>query len=242
MDNYVIFDTRSSGEWEKAHIPGALFLNWESYTHTDDKGIAYRIFPPDRLAALLGQMGVDEHTAVAIYGDADSSWGGEGWAAWLLTYLGHKGPVVLLDGGIQAWTAKKLPLSQGKDDFGKRVSKTYHAVINPNINMETEDLAKQLKAIQIVDTRSFIERIRGSIPGSVHINWTKFYTGDNREPIPHDQLVALLKENGIDPDQPVVYYCTGGVRSAYAWMVHRLAGLGPARNYEGGTEAWDKRK
>lgn len=239
--DYVILDARSKHEWNESHLPEALSVNWDDFTHVDENGIAYRILPPEGMAALLGPMGIDENTAVAIYGDADTSWGGEGWVAWALAYLGHQGPVMILDGGIQAWKAQKLPMKTDKTASSKPMSKTYHANPNLHVDIETADLSQHISQLQIVDTRSFFERIRGSIPGSVHISWTKFYTGDTRKPITRDQLVSLLRDNGIDPDKPVVYYCTGGVRSAYAWMVHQLAGLGPARNYEGGTEAWNKK-
>jgi thiosulfate/3-mercaptopyruvate sulfurtransferase len=49
------------------------------------------------------------------------------------------------------------------------------------------------------------------------------------------------KDHGVDAEKPLVYYCTGGVRSAYAWMVHQLCGLPPARNYGGGMEDWTRR-
>lgn len=239
--DYTIFDARSKGAWQQSHLPNAVSLSWEDFTRVDEQGIPYRMLPPDRMAALLGSMGVDEKTAVAIYGDADSSWGGEGWVAWLLAYLGHQGPIVLIDGGIQAWEARKLPLNTGDDRRLPTVTKTYHPRPTPRIDMDTGSLSRSLRTIQVVDTRSFFERIRGSIPDSVHISWTRFYTGETRHPIAPEALKSLLKDNGIDPSKPVVYYCTGGVRSAYAWMVHRLSGLGPARNYEGGIVAWNKR-
>jgi thiosulfate/3-mercaptopyruvate sulfurtransferase len=36
----------------------------------------------------------------------------------------------------------------------------------------------------------------------------------------------------------VVYYCAGGIRSGYAWLIHHLAGLPEAVNFEGGMEEW----
>ncbi len=47
--------------------------------------------------------------------------------------------------------------------------------------------------------------------------------------------------NGVDTTHPVVYYCHGGIRSGYVWLVHQLAGLPTARNYSGGMAAWQKR-
>lgn len=210
-------------------------MSWEDYTQVDDKSIPYRIFPPERMAGLLGDLGIDENTSLAVYGDADSTWGGEGWICWLFSYLGHHGKIMLVDGGIQAWSDLGLPLT---GDIGvKPLPRIYHADPHQELDIQTKDIEAG-SGLQIVDTRSIFERLRGSIPGSVHINWTLFYTGDHRQPLSPDKVKQLLTDNGIKPDQPVVYYCTGGIRSAYAWTVHQLSGLPPARNYEGGMVAW----
>lgn len=74
-----------------------------------------------------------------------------------------------------------------------------------------------------------------------HIPWEDFYTGRDRRPLPPAELKKLFAKHGVDTAKPVVYYCLGGVRSAYAWTVHHLAGLPEARNYKGGWEAWEKR-
>jgi len=68
-----------------------------------------------------------------------------------------------------------------------------------------------------------------------------FYEGEVRRPLSPEKLKQLLASKGIDTSKPVVYYCTGGVRSAYAWLVHQLSGLQPAMNYEEGMVAWEKK-
>jgi thiosulfate/3-mercaptopyruvate sulfurtransferase len=93
----------------------------------------------------------------------------------------------------------------------------------------------------LIDVRSTFEWIKGRIPGAVHIPWDEFYTGKDRQPLPPADLKKLLARHGVDTTRPVVYYCLGGVRSAYAWMTHQLSGLPGARNYKGGMEAWQKR-
>jgi len=238
MSNYVILDARPLKIWTKNHIPGALSMSWEDYTEVDDKHIAYRMFPAPRMADDLGKMGIDENTTLAIYGDADSSWGGEGWLCWLFSYLGHQGKILVVDGGINAWEEQKFPLS--KDQAKQPTPRIYHASLNHGLDIHSNDLAEHLSDFQIIDTRSTLEWLRGSIPGSVHIAWSRFYTGENRTPLSPEKTIRLLKENSVECDKPLVYFCTGGIRSGYAWMVHRLAGLPPARNYEGGMEAWKK--
>ena len=97
---YVILDGRSRADWEAGHIPGAIQFFWDSYTRTDANGVKYSSFPPQELAIALAALGIDEKTPLVVYGDADKSWGSEGYDVWLFSWLGHKGPIRLLNGGI----------------------------------------------------------------------------------------------------------------------------------------------
>jgi len=221
------------------HIPGALSFSWEDYTRTDERGVPYRVWPPHELATELGRIGIDENTRLVVYGDADKSWGGEGWDCWIFSWLGHKGPIRFLNGGIQAWKSNNFKIIQGPE---KRKTKSiqYKFKLQPHLNITTADLERQKSFFVLIDTRSTLEWFKGHIPGAVHIQWTEFYSGKDRRPLPPDALKKLLQKNGIDINKPIVYYCAGGIRSGYAWLVHQLAGLPAARNYEGGFEAWKR--
>lgn len=235
-DSVKIIDARPLEQWQKGHIPGALSFDWQSNTETDQQGVAYRKLPSVVLAKRLGLMGIDEHSRLVVYGDADSSWGGEGWVCWLLRELGHIGEIDLLDGGVQAWRKLYGELSVAAPIIVTPTS--YRVAERRELNITTEELKRA--DLQLVDTRSFFEWLSGSLPGAVRISWTEFYRGEERRPLGRRALIALLQEKGVDPEKPVVYYCSGGIRSAYAWTVHELAGLRSAINYEGGMEAWRK--
>jgi thiosulfate/3-mercaptopyruvate sulfurtransferase len=239
LSAWVILDARPSKKWLEGHIPGARSFSWEDYTRTDEKGIAYRTLPPEQLAESFGKMGIDENTPIVVYGDADTSWGGEGWACWILTWIGHKGPIRLLNGGIQSWIAQKFSVQPG-DQTITLEPKTYHYQVMASVNISAQDIQNNSSTFQLVDTRSTLEWIKGRIPGAIHIPWEKFYTGVDRRPLSPAEMKDLLIQNSVNPDRPVVYYCTGGIRSAYAWLVHHLAGLPEAINFEGGMEEWQK--
>lgn len=234
-----VLDARPQADWKAGHIPGARSFSWEDYTRTDDKGIRYTSFTPMELATALAGLGISEETPVVVYGDADKSWGGEGYAVWLLSWLGHKGPIMLLSGGIQAWKGRNLPMVEGIERADKPVSR-YQVALQPELEISTEELVRQRGDFVLVDVRSSWERVRGKIPGAVHIPWERFYTGKDRRPLPPAELKMLLAEHGVDTSKPVVYYCLGGIRSAYAWLAHHLSGLPEARNYKGGWAAWHK--
>jgi thiosulfate/3-mercaptopyruvate sulfurtransferase len=232
-----IIDARPYAEWRKGHIPGALTLEWQSTTATDAENVAYRRLADEALAKQLGNLGIDEQSSLVIYGDADTSWGAEGWLCWLLRELGHGGQIYLLEGGVQAWQQEHGELTTLAAPAAAPVR--YRVAGQQNLDISTQELAAA-KDLQLVDTRSFFEWLRGSIPGAVRISWTDFYCAEEQRPLRRDELILLLQENGIDPQKPVIYYCSGGIRSAFAWTVHELAGLQTARNYEGGMEAWQK--
>lgn len=240
LAKWVVLDARPKTEWEAAHIPGAIQFSWDNYTRTDAKGVKYSSFPPQELAAALAALGIDEKTPLVVYGDADKSWGGEGYNAWLLTWLGHKGPVRLLNGGIQSWRTQNLPLAKGNEKPAARKS-AYKVDLKPQYIVSTEEVQNAKGSYSLVDTRSTFEWLKGRIPGAIHIPWEKFYTGKDHHPLPPAELKKLLAKHGVDTSKPVVYYCTGGVRSAYSWLIHQLSGLPDARNYKGSWAAWEKR-
>jgi thiosulfate/3-mercaptopyruvate sulfurtransferase len=240
LTKWIILDARPRGDWEAGHIPGAIPFSWEIYTRTDSRGIEYSAFPPNELAPALAGLGIDERSPVVVYGDADKSWGGEGYAVWLLSWLGHRGPIRLLNGGIQAWRSRNLPLVKGLERPAARKAR-YLVDLKPQYIVSTEEIQKGKSAYSLVDVRSTFEWFKGRIPGAIHIPWDDFYTGKDRRPLPAAEMKKLLAKKGVDTSRPVVFYCLGGVRSAYAWMVSRLAGIPDARNYKGSWAAWEKR-
>jgi thiosulfate/3-mercaptopyruvate sulfurtransferase len=239
LSEYVVLDARPKKQWLAAHIPGANSLCWEDYTRIDEKKIAYRTLPPQQMGDALAKMGIDPHTAVAVYGDADTSWGGEGWICWVLKWIGHEGRISVVNGGLQAWKRKGFVLKSGTETFTGDPP-VYAVQVRSDLTITAEQIKNQKPAVQLVDTRSTMEWLKGRLPGAVHIRWKKFYHCKDRRAVDGARVRELLEDNGVNPEQPVVYYCTGGIRSGYAWLVHHLADLPDAVNFEGGTEEWKK--
>ncbi|MDO9264742.1 MAG: rhodanese-like domain-containing protein [Desulfosalsimonadaceae bacterium] len=238
QNQMVFLDARPLRNWQENHIPGAMSFSWETYTGTDAGGVKYRIFPPEKLAAALGKMGIRNTDTIVVYGDADSSWGGEGWLVWMLAWLGHQGPVYCLDGGFASWAADKQPVSKATE--ANRAPTVYALNVQPQVTISAKQIMARQKNINLIDTRSYLtEWLPGHIPGAIHIPWEKFYTGQHRRALSPEALKVLLIKHGVDLRKPVVYYCTGGIRSGYAWMVHELSGLPGAMNFEGGMEEWN---
>lgn len=238
-ERWVLLDARPKSRWMAGHLAGAHSFSWQDYTRTDAQQVPYRPWQPEELAAVLGQFGISATTPVVVYGDADTSWGGEGWTVWLLAWLGHQGPIRLLNGGIQAWQQAHLPLSQEVAPVKEFVP--YQVELRAALLTSTDEIARDPQSETLVDVRSLFEWLKGRVPGAVRIPWEDFYHDKNRAPLTAEALRKLFARNAIDPAKPVIFYCDGGIRSAYAWLVYQLAELPDGRNYEGGMEAWKRR-
>lgn len=236
---WTILDARNKKDWQSGHIAGSRSFSWEDYTRTDSRGVQYKIFSRDELARILGSQGIARNTPILIYGDADKSWGGEGWLAWMFAWLGHQGPIRVLNGGVQAWKQQGHPVVSGNEQPTVKPA-TYVANVQPQFDISLTELGQRAASYTLIDTRSTMEWLMGKIPGAIHIPWEKFYSGKERRPLSPAALKKLLADHGVPLNKQVVYYCLGGIRSGYTWMVHELSGLPGARNYEGGFEEWKK--
>nr|BBJ02390.1 hypothetical protein YBY_02380 [Marinobacter nauticus] len=243
IDRWILLDARPNAEWKNGHLPGAHSFSWEDYTVTDEHGIQYRPLPDQELAYALGRLGITTDSPVVVYGDAQTSWGGEGWTTWLLAWLGHQGPIRLLDGGIDAWKAAGLTLSETPSPVAQRQTVIPYAISHRSeLLAETRFVEGVDNHANLVDVRSSFEWLTGRIAGATRISWEDFHSGSFRVAKTKDDLRQMLTNQGIDLDKPVVFYCAGGIRSAYAWTIAQLAGVTNSRNYEGSMEAWEKRE
>src|SRR6476661_5708110 len=98
--------------YDQGHIPGADAWNWTTQlcdTLTRD------IIPKAQLEQLLGSSGIDNDTAVILYGD-NNNWFAA-WAFWQLKMYGHR-DVRLMDGGRKKWLAESRELSTDKPATG----------------------------------------------------------------------------------------------------------------------------
>ncbi|MCG8565203.1 MAG: hypothetical protein MI747_08980 [Desulfobacterales bacterium] len=237
LPGIAILDGRPAKDYGADHIQTAHSFDWKAHTAAKSAPIPYRLHPPDRLARALTRAGIRNHDPVVVYGQGKKDYGGEGWAVWVLAYLGHTGPIHILQGGFTAWKERGYPLDRAD---APRAIPQAHPPYRYKINGSVMALKSQMDpaTAYLVDTRSHFERMGSRLPGSIHIPWTAFFDQDGRSPLPGPDLEALLHSRGIGKDKPVIYYCTGGIRSGWSWLVHTLSGYSPALNFEGGTAAY----
>lgn len=92
----VIVDTRIKYEYQVAHIPGAIQLNWRRFVDDDTR----RLKPTDEIKKLLSDNGVDPDQRIALYCNTARR------LSFTYAVLKHVGydDVVFYEGGLPDWT------------------------------------------------------------------------------------------------------------------------------------------
>ena len=236
-------------EYEEAHIPGAVYVDWTRDITDPDDPVPVQVAPPDRFAALMGSLGIGDDTHVLIYDHAGGQFATRLW--WALTYYGHE-RVSVLDGGWRKWTAENRPTTA-------EVPVLKPAVFNPRPRPEWRvDAEKVLAASQSGDAFILDARDEGQYTGEVvrgqgrggHVPEAKHLHADTLlDPVsgtfrPDEELAAKLREAGVPEDrgEPVIAYCNGGVAATVPlFTLHRLSYKNLA-NYDGSWNEWGIRE
>ncbi len=228
-------------DYLKAHIPGAVFVDWvHEITDPDDPRHA-RIAKPDRFAAVMSRLGIGPGTFVVAYDDAQSMFAARLW--WALNYYGHH-EVAVLDGGWNKWIAEKRPVT----------AQTTYAQPTPFVARPDPDWIRGgdqvLKALntgaRLVDVRSADEyagktsraRRKGHIPGAVNRPRLDLVAADGSI-LPPDELRRKFAEVGVTGEEPeVVFYCNAGVSASFGLLASRVAGFQNGVVYDGSWKDW----
>lgn len=248
-EGLVVVDVRGKAAYAfGGHIPGAVHTTWHEFS--DPHAAAKGLLDPDvgRLETKIRALGISGDSEVVIYSNPFDNWGDEGRMYWMLEYLGHRN-LRILDGGWVKWIDEKRPYEHG---VAAPKPGNFKATPNPELIVTKDELKKILKSQQagvtIADARSLEEYAGrempgiprpGHIPSAVNVPWNLFLNGDATVKDP-DSILAILQERAVEPDRPVICYCTGGVRSSWLYFVLKLAGRQRVRNYPGSWWEWSR--
>jgi thiosulfate/3-mercaptopyruvate sulfurtransferase len=233
--------------YDQGHVAGAVGWNWT--TELCDT-LVRDIVPANKLEALLGGSGIDNQTAVVLYGD-NNNWFAA-WAFWQLKVYGHE-DVRIMDGGRKKWLAEGRDLSTEKASIPAKTYKTKAPDTSLRAFLPEVQLASKSKAAALVDVRSpdeFTGKILappglpetcqrgGHIPGAKSIPWGKNCNEDGTFKN-FEELRELYSAQGITGDQPVIAYCRIGERSSLTWFaLKHLLGFKDVKNYDGSWTEW----
>lgn len=233
--------------FEKAHIPGALFVDLDDISDLSSPYI--NMMPTaETFARVVGSMGIGNDMHVVVYNSNYVS--ARLW--WMFRHFGHD-KVSILDGGLQRWQAEGHPVETG--------AATPRPAANFSVSSEASDIATAdtvLAALRdgtaaVVDVRpkgkfdgteptGYPGVAPGHMPGALNIPWSRLLTADaERRFLPSQEVADALREMGVDLDAPVIATCGSGITaSILAFHLHRI-GHRDWQVYDGSWHEWGQR-
>ena len=237
----VIVDTRSAKDFWAGHLSRARHFDPFPFHYSDSSERGTKEFQA-QLAWIFSALGITTHHTVVFYEEDSGMRATRG--AWALEWMGHR-YAKILDGGLKALASEKLvatvePFAPVEydgtpvDNAAASLAYVVQAIARPDV--------------QIFDVRSdaeyYGERVRakhaGTIPGSIHLDWTASQNEAGAFKSPEELRVAFEKL-GLKLDAEIIPYCQGGYRAAHAYFALKRAGFEKVRNYWASWAEWGNR-
>ena len=227
--------------YEKAHIPNAVFVDWQVDIVEPDSPSG-DVAAPARFSALMGALGIGNDTRVVIYDNAASMFACR--LRWTLRYYGHEN-VFILDGGWDKWLAEGRPVSADRPQVE---AAEFVPRVNARLKATAEEIMTGLEAgnMQLIDVRSPAEyagaasraRFGGHIPTAISVPRSTMVADDQTVETTLN-LRKCFADNGVSPDaSDTVIYCNSGVSASFGMLALELAGARNLRLYDGSWKEW----
>jgi thiosulfate/3-mercaptopyruvate sulfurtransferase len=244
----VLVDTRlaltgPSGRerYAAGHLPGASYLDLDDdLAAPPGPGGRHPLPDHDRFVAAVRRAGISRDSTVVVYDEGPGTAASRLW--WLLRDHGHD-DVMVLDGGLAAWTATSRPLSTApaRPRPGDWSGEAGHLPV-----VEADDALGVARDGLLIDVRAAerfrgehepIDPVAGHVPGAVNapLAGNTDATGRFRSGADLRQRFADL---GVADDVPVAAYCGSGVTATQTLLALRLAGYADAALYPGSWSGW----
>ena len=243
-----IIDLSRESVFDQLHLPQAILVRPKELLIQD--GLTNGLLPDaEQLQALINRLGLTAEHHVVVYDDEGGAWAGR--FIWNLHCAGFY-HTSLLNGGIHAWLAAGLPISN-EEYTVPVVNQPFVVDVSQqqDYRIQYDELAERVtqQNIQLWDCRSEEEytglrlaaRRGGHITGAKWYEWSTAIHRQNHlklHPLTHIQ--QQLEQRGFDLSQPVVVYCQSHHRSGLAYIIGRLLNW-QIRAYDAAWSEWGNR-
>jgi thiosulfate/3-mercaptopyruvate sulfurtransferase len=230
-------------EFERAHIPGARFLDLESLKDPDSP-VPAALPTAAQFTGRMAEIGVNDGDRLVIYDDSAVKTSAR---AWFICRMHGVDNVAILDGGAAKWRAEGRPLETGASvaERGALTARSGPGTVRSKADVlaivasDAEQLLDARGAGRFTGTEAEPRpgMPSGHIPGSRNLPFGRMLKPDGT--FRDDAgLRAAFAEAGIDLDQPVVTTCGSGVTAAVLLFAMHLLGKRDVALYDGSWSEW----
>jgi thiosulfate/3-mercaptopyruvate sulfurtransferase len=243
-----VVDLRTAEKFEKSHIPGAVNL-----TRADlrTNSSPYFLLSIDEFEKLMISKGISNDHLIVAYDDRGGM--DPAWFWWMLKYFGHE-KTAILNGGWQKWIEKSGKIT---NEYKKpEPSIGFKANIHPEWIITADELKEVIGKpdVKIIDGRTLKEfegnvegwekmygDRYGRIPSAKHVLWNEILNVDSTFKTA-SELRQHFESKGIYPQDRIISYCLGGMRSSANLFALYQAGYRNIELYHGSWWDWGERQ
>ena len=244
----VLLQIGEKSDYEKGHIPGAQYLQYEDISTPHGQGLMLELPPVEQLVSVFEKLGVSNSSHLILY-FATNSVAPVTRVYWTLDYMGLGDRVSILDGGLPAWRAAGKPVStETKSPAKGSIAPAPRKEIVADSAWVSSHLNRP--GITIIDARAkeFYTGSKGDgtprsghIPGATNLSYLDVVDEKTNEFKSPDALADLFRAAGLKPGNLMVSYCHIGQRATVLYFTAKMLGYG-AKMYDGSWEDWSQHK
>jgi thiosulfate/3-mercaptopyruvate sulfurtransferase len=237
LDKVVLVDARDKPAFKKGHIEGATLHDPLRFGLRNAQN---NLNPGAQIGGYFANAGMSADDHIVVY-DKDGRIASI--MAMALEYAGAKN-VSILKGGVEGWEHHRYHLTTVAE---KPTPKKFNGKPKPELIVNNNYVRSNLdnQNVVIVDVRNIAQAKGlakhtqaarpGRIPGSVNLPLSALFM-DNGEIKSPEELLYMLKNNGITPDKTIVTTCNTGLQASSAYFIFRYLGYPDVRVHD---ESWN---
>ncbi len=245
---YLNDKKRGKKEYEKEHIPGAIYFDLEKNSDLDIN-IPHMLPKKEKFVSFLKKNGISPHDEVVIYDQVGFFCSSRVW--FTFAYFNFKN-IKILNGGIKYWKERNFRLSHQRKTTLRKEKIQLREKKNMVVNKEYVKKIIRNKKKLIIDARprnrflGLVEEPRknlkkGNIPGSINIPFTKLV--DKKGKILNKSILKKMFEKQINFSliNEIICTCGSGVTACNIILALNLLGVKNLKLYDGSWAQWGKK-
>jgi thiosulfate/3-mercaptopyruvate sulfurtransferase len=229
-------------EYAEAHIPGAVFVDWErDFVDTTDP-VPVQVATPEQFARRAGELGIGDGELIVTYDDYYGIFAAR--VAWAFRLYGADSRV--LDGGWTTWREEGRAVTSGQ---GEALPASFTPRARPRLRRTLDEVEQACRdGAAFVDARPrhlFLgeEGVpnTGHIPGARCLPYQELVDGATGLWAAPAAIARLVRDAGIDPARPpseLIATCGSGVSATVAFMALERIGVRCDGVYDGSFNEW----
>lgn len=241
----VLLHVGDSAAYLAEHIPGARWITRDAVSRPrseDAEELTLELPDPVALQEVLRRVGISDDSRVVVYFEGNRL-SRATRILFTLEWAGLWGRVALLDGGLDAWKASGLPLTNEVPTV-----EPGNVTVRPRDDLVVDaswvEAHAATSAYALVDgrAREFFVGERedrgkaGHIPGAGSLPGTELTVDSLRLQSP-EELTRLFQEAGVEPGDTVVAYCHIGQFATLVMFAAQTLGHA-VKLYDGAFQDW----